>query len=157
MRAGATGKRMPRSCSNCGFAAGSGILSKLRHAYEGTKLGDDGAKRTYELAIRLRHQLFERLHAPPTDQVSRRSLLLEQLLAYVAEVGAAEDRLVDLWTSFRAERLAFYRDSGTIPYDSWKSFYADLTARPGDPAGGRAPAPDANPGIVPAPPPPPGR
>ena len=40
-----------------------------------------------------------------------------------------QDRLVGLWASFKAERLALYRDLGVLPYDDWKSFYDDLAAR----------------------------
>ena len=53
------------------------------------------------------------------------------LLDQLDQIRRAEDRLVGLWASFKAERLAFYRDFGVLPYDDWKSFYDDLAARLG--------------------------
>ena len=60
----------------------------------------------------------------------------------------AQDRLIALWTSFRVERLALYRDLGVLPYDHWDAFYADLSAP------GRA-APEPDPAAAPAGPVPP--
>jgi hypothetical protein len=51
------------------------------------------------------------------------------LLDQFDQVRSAQDRLVGLWASFKAERLALYRDLGVLPFDDWKSFYNDLEAR----------------------------
>ena len=51
------------------------------------------------------------------------------LLAPEAQRLNAEDRLVTIWTSFQAERLALYRELGILPYDDWKSLFNDLSAR----------------------------
>jgi hypothetical protein len=76
---------------------------------------------------------------------------------HVAQVLKVENRLTNLWASFRADRLALYRELGVLPYNDWNSFYADLSARPQGantvPAGARQPGP----GNAPPPPgPPPG-
>ena len=47
----------------------------------------------------------------------------------LANFAALEDQLLELWTTFRAERLMLYREIGVLPYADWKAFYADLTAR----------------------------
>jgi hypothetical protein len=100
-------------------------LSAMQQAY-------DGQKRTYLLALLLKDQAFERLFAPqaPTGSAAARSPLLAGLLEQVDRVRKAQDRLVALWTAFRAERLALYRELGTLPYGDWSSFYADLAAQP---------------------------
>ncbi len=51
------------------------------------------------------------------------------LLAPERDRISAEDRLVSIWTSFQTERLALYRELGVLPYDDWKSFIKDLSAR----------------------------
>ncbi|MFI5460250.1 MAG: hypothetical protein ACHRXM_32940 [Isosphaerales bacterium] len=87
-------------------------------------------KRSYELAIRMRDQAFERLLAPSVGVTTSRSPLLEGLIEQVTRVLTVEDRLAALWTSFRTERLALYRDLGVLPHNDWNSFYADLSAGP---------------------------
>jgi hypothetical protein len=85
-------------------------------------------KLCYEQAIQMKDQAFERLMAPPAGAMrSARSPLLDALLERVTRVADAEDQLAALWTSFRAERLALYRDLGTLPCTDWNSFYADLS------------------------------
>jgi hypothetical protein len=106
-------------------------LLEAHHAY-------GGEKRCYELAMRLIDQGLIELVAPPsggtqalaqsTNAAKATAALLEQL----AQVQRAEDRLVGIWASFKAERLALYRDLGILPYDDWRSFYNDLAARPND-------------------------
>jgi hypothetical protein len=87
------------------------------------------AARSYELALRLKDQSFERMHAPSSGIVAARSPVFEQLLAHVNEVTVAEDRIVDLWAKFRAERLLLQHDLGLLSSSDWTSFYEDLTAR----------------------------
>jgi hypothetical protein len=99
-------------------------LFETRRAYE-------EEKRSCELAIRQKDQAFERLLAPSAGGVmTSRSPLLVGLLDQVSQVFEVQDRLVALWTSFRAERLALYRKIGVLPYNDWSAFYADLSAAP---------------------------
>jgi hypothetical protein len=69
------------------------------------------------------------MHAPSSGIVTARSPVFEQLLAHVNEVTDAEDRIVDLWAKFRAERLLLQHDLGLLSSSDWTSFYEDLTAR----------------------------
>ena len=128
------------------------IRRRLRKLFE-TERAYEGEKRTYELAIRLKDQAFERLLAPSAEVTMSRSLLLHGLIEHVTQALSAEDRLTNLWTSFRAERLALYRDLRVLPYNDWISFYTDLSAPPAA-AVPAAPA-QARPADAPAPPAPP--
>jgi hypothetical protein len=105
------------------------VRRRLRNLLD-TRRACEGEKRSYELAIRLRDQTFERLIAPPTAAISPRSPMIKELIEAANEMLKVEDRLVGLWTSFRTERLALYRDLGVLPYKDWSSFYADLTPTP---------------------------
>ncbi len=104
-------------------------LAEARRAYE-------SEKRSYEVTSRLIDELITQLAAPPAGgtqalaQAARATLGIATLLSQLGQIQRAEDRLVGLWTSFRGERLALYRELGVLPYDNWKSFYDDLTARP---------------------------
>ena len=62
-----------------------------------------------------------------------RTTLIQGLVDAFGRIPEAQDRLIALWTSFHAERLALYRDLGVLPYDNWDAFYADLSA-PGSPS-----------------------
>ena len=137
-------------------------LVELRRAYV-------NATQHYALAVRIQDQAFERLLAPRAEGGPPRSQLLEQLVEQTAIFAASEDQLVELWTSFRAERLTLYREIGVLPYADWKAFYADLAAQraaakkpqadaaqPAPPPAGDAaqpapppPAPDAKPATTP--------
>ena len=115
----------------------------------------EAERRSYELAVRLKDQAIERLLAPPTAIITSRSTLPEALIERVTAVMKAQVQLAILWTSFRGERLALYRDLGTLPYSDWQSFYADFSSGPvtafavpavtPDPAVGDAPPPPAPP------------
>ncbi len=118
--------------------------------------GYEEAKRSYELAIRLRDQAFERAVTPSTGVgVASRGPLVQGVIDAVGRGHEAQDRLIAHWTSFQAERLSLYRDLGVLPYDSWRAFHADLSA-PGRAAD--EPAPAVAPAVLepaaPAPPPP---
>ena len=104
------------------------VRRRIRNLMDTTR-AYEAERRSYELAIRLRDQTFERLVAPRTEVTSSRSPLLKELIEEANEILKVEDRLGGLWTSFRAERLAFYRDLGVLPYKDWSSFIADLYAR----------------------------
>ncbi len=101
-------------------------LFELRRAYE-------AQQRSYELSIRLIDQGLEQLAAPSrVSSLARPAMVatvVTGLLAPETERRNAEDRLVTIWTSFQTERLALYRELGILPYDDWKSFFNDLSAR----------------------------
>ncbi len=92
-------------------------------------------RRRYELASRLIDQVLEQIVAPPAGgtqalaQSAGARIATQGLLDQLEQVRGAQDRLVGLWASFKAERLALYRDLGVLPYDDWKSFYDDLAAQ----------------------------
>jgi hypothetical protein len=147
-----------RSEKEAQVPASSGIQLELRVRHQIRKLLDtkrayEAAKRSYELAVRLKDQAFERLLAPPTAVITSRTPLLEALIEQVNAVVKTQEQLATLWTSFRAGRLALYRDLGTLPYDDWQSLYADFStgtiaahavpAVPPDQAVGNAPLPPA--------------
>ncbi len=102
-------------------------LLVLRRAYESQQRND-------ELAIRLIDQGLEQTAAPPLGGGGLvRSLTIASgvtgLLSPERQRKTAEDGLVTIWTSFQTERLALYRELGILPYDDWKSFFNDLSAR----------------------------
>lgn len=103
-------------------------LFALRRAYE-------AQQRYYELTIRMIDQVLEQIAAPPRgsiDGLLRSATVatgITGLLAPERQRRNAEDGLVTIWTSFQAERLALYRELGVLPYDDWKSFFNDLSAR----------------------------
>jgi len=103
------------------------VRRRIRNSFEMGR-AYEREKRSYELAIRMRDQAFERLLAPSVGVISSRSPLLEGLIEQVTQLLSVEARLAALWTSFRAERLALYRDLGVLPCNDWNSFYADLSA-----------------------------
>src|SRR5262249_52237139 len=97
-------------------------LLEIRRDYE-------DARRGCELAVRLRDQAVERLFVPLTrEAASPRTPAIRGLVDDLVRIRDAEDHLATLWTSFRAERLALYRDLGALPHDNWDAFYADLSA-----------------------------
>jgi hypothetical protein len=114
-----------------------------------TRRDYEGEKRRFELAIRLKDQAFERLFSPPSGApISLRSPAIQGLINELERIPETEDRMVALWATFQAERLALYRDLGVLPYDNWAAFYDDLSARPG----AAGPAPAATPAAAPPPP-----
>ncbi len=105
------------------------VRRRIRGLYD-KRLAYQAEKRRYELAIRLRDQALERLLAPPSPAVTSRSPLVTELIEQLTKVVEAQNRMIEVWTTFRAERLAFYHDLGVLPYQDWKSFFADLSAGP---------------------------
>jgi hypothetical protein len=116
---------------NSGIQLELQVRRRIRELYD-KMLAFRSEKRCYELAIRLKDQAFERLvaPAPPSPVVTSRSSLVSAVIEQETRIVQAQDRLIWLWTSFRAERLALYHDLGVLPYQDWKSFYADLSAAP---------------------------
>jgi hypothetical protein len=94
-------------------------------------------RRHYELANRLTEEVLMQIMAPPAGgtqalaQSVGARIATQTVLDQLVQIQRAQDRLVGLWASFKAERLALYRDLGILPYDDWKSFYDDLAARVG--------------------------
>ncbi len=133
------------------------VRRRLRHLIE-TRLAYLQQMRNFVLAIRSSDQAFERLVAPPTGgPFLPRTPMLKEVLDQEAQILCIRNDLVALWTSFQVERLALYRDLGTLPCDDWKSFYEQLSVTPGESGQGpKAPAAPFPPPIplVPAPPPP---
>ena len=103
------------------------VRRRVRHLFE-TRRAYDGEKSSYERAVRLKDEAFERIVSPATARVTGRSPLLGELLEHLTQVREAEDRLVTVWTSFRVERLSLYRELGILPYSDWTSFSKDLSA-----------------------------
>jgi hypothetical protein len=140
--------------ANSGVELERRIRRRIRNLFD-TKRAYEAEKQSYFLAIRLKDQAFERLLAPPTAVITSRSTLLEALIEQGTAVMKAQGQLAFLWTSFRRERLALYRDLGTLPYNDWQSFYADFSMGPvgalatpevpPDPAAVNAPPPPAPP------------
>ncbi len=97
-------------------------LLAIRNEYE-------GARRMYVLAVRLQDQAFERMIAPSSAAVGPvRGSSIQGLVDALERGPVAQDRLVTLWTEFRAERLGLYRDLGALPYGNWDAFHASLRA-----------------------------
>ncbi len=96
-----------------------------------------GERRRYELASRLIDEVLEQVVSPPAGgtqalaQAVGARIATQGLLEQFIQIERAQDRLVGLWASFKAERLALYRDLGVLPHDDWKPFYDDLAARLG--------------------------
>ena len=117
-----------RAQENVGVSLELKIRRRIRFLAEMRQFYGEAA-RSYDLAVRLKDQSSERLFSSNPEHPASRSSTLAQLLAHMSEVVDAEDHLVELWTTFRAERLRLYRDLGVLPYNDWTSYYADLTAR----------------------------
>lgn len=110
------------------------VRRRIRHLSQ-TRRAYDGEKRRLVLTIRLKNSAFERLIAPPQAEgpgTASRDVVGD-LAEQQSQILLVEERLVDLWTSFRAGRLALYRDLGAMPFADWKSFYDQFIAKPGRP------------------------
>jgi hypothetical protein len=90
-------------------------------------------QRSYGLSIRLIDQGLEQVPAPSRTSALARAAMVASVITGVfateAQRKKSEDRLVTIWTSFQTERLVLYRELGILPYDDWKSFFNDLSAR----------------------------
>ncbi len=113
------------------------VRHRIRHLLQ-TQRAYEAEKRFLVLAISVNDTAFERLIAPPlTPQGAEQRSLggdIKDLIEQQSKTFLIRDRLVDLWASFRADRLALYRDLGAMPFDDWKSFYDQFIAKPGPPA-----------------------
>jgi hypothetical protein len=88
-------------------------------------------KGRYVLTVRLTDLAMERLLAPKArDSQDGTDRLLQELLTQESAMLDCQNRLVNEWASFRADRLSFYRDLGTLPFDDWAAFYQQFSAAP---------------------------
>jgi hypothetical protein len=108
------------------------IRSRIRRLFE-MRRAYEAQQRRYELSVRLVDQGLEQIAAPSGSSALARSAMAVTgttgLLAPEAQRMNAEDGLVTIWMSFQTERLALYGELGIFPYDDWKSFFNDLSAR----------------------------
>jgi hypothetical protein len=108
------------------------VRRRIRGLFE-TRRDYEAQQRSYEMSTRALDQGLEQSIAPSAGgalvNTARIATAVTGMLAPEKHRTSAEDRLVALWTSFQTERLALYRDLGILPYDDWKSFWNDLSAR----------------------------
>ncbi len=135
MIAGVATKNRPADVAAPGAQVGRElqIRKQFRHLFQ-TREAYEDQKWAYESAVRLRDQAFEQLMAPGTSAAASRSPLVSAFLDHADELSKVEDRLISLWTTYRLERLAFYRELGALPYDDWNSFYGQFQATLQEPA-----------------------
>jgi hypothetical protein len=97
------------------------------------------ARRGQELSLREADQWFEQLIAPPLGGGSplARSINVSVQITRVLE---AQSRLYrgrsdfeSQWLEFKEKSLAFYRELGIMPYDTWESFYRSFQPTAGRP------------------------
>ncbi len=78
--------------------------------------------------MRLKDQAFEQIVAPPAGgtqalaqsanaATQTTNLLNFQRTSYGSQVG-----LITSYENYQTNRLIFYRDIGTLPYDEWEAF-----------------------------------
>ncbi len=92
------------------------------------------AQRRMALLYRRLERVDESFTAPPDEVLVVKDPDVTMLVEVRAQIVETEDRLVALWTTYQAQRLALLRDLGTMPADDWTSFVTPLIARPGDAA-----------------------
>ncbi len=90
-------------------------------------------KRRFVLVSRARVLAQGQLFAPAAGAMSLGTAQVADLVGLQDELRANRDRLVALWTSYQARRLALARDLGALPADDWPGFFASLTARKAGP------------------------
>ena len=86
-------------------------------------------KRNYELNVRLKDQAFEQIVAPPAGgtqslaQSANAATQTTNLLNFQGSgVSARRLGLINGCETYQTNRLIFYRDIGTLPYDEWEAF-----------------------------------
>ena len=137
------------------------VRRRLRHLLE-IRTDYSAEARSLVLAFRLLDRAFEQIIAPPAGVTPLRSgQATTGLVGYARQIAEHRGRLVILWTSFQAEKLACDRDLGLVIDADWPAFLARFAARAGrvevpllaEPPPG--PVVPLDPVAVPAPPPPP--
>ncbi len=111
-------------------------------------------KRTYELNVRLKDQAFEQIVAPPqggTQSLAQSANAATQTINLLSFQGTSYRSQIGLITQFeqyQTNRLIFYRDIGTLPYDEWEAFCELFPAQYYGPLIGHA---DGREGVTPGP------
>src|SRR5262249_59376869 len=85
-------------------------------------------KRNYELNVRLKDQAFEQIVAPPAGgtqglaQSANAATQTTNLLNFQGGAYRSQGALIGGYETYQTQRLIFYRDIGTLPYDEWEAF-----------------------------------
>jgi hypothetical protein len=85
-------------------------------------------KRNYELNVRLKDQAFEQIVAPPAGgqqalaQSANAATQTSNLLGFQNATFGSQTGLINAYQNYQTNRLIFYRDIGTLPYDEWEAF-----------------------------------
>jgi hypothetical protein len=122
-------------------------------------IGYEINKRNYELNVRLKDQAFEQIVAPPaggttgTAQSANAATQTTNLLSFQSAAYRSQIALITGYETYQTNRLIFYRDIGTLPYDEWEAFselfpdqyhgpiFGHDARRPGPADGAEAPSP----------------
>ena len=82
-------------------------------------------KRSFILLIRQKDQAFEQIIAPPagTTASTQGAVQTNNLTSAQSQLLSTENSLITAWYQFQTQRLALYRDLGTMPYDEWEAFH----------------------------------
>jgi hypothetical protein len=112
-------------------AARAGVHRRIEHL---AGLLGDYRKETeqWRRALEAKDQAFEQLLAPPRPGAV---VQVPDLIGLHAGILQSEARLVALWASYHAERLALARDLRVMPARDWPSFLAQVAGSPAGPAG----------------------
>lgn len=103
------------------------VRKDVRHFVE-THAAYERTKRELVGLVRSKDGAFEALIAPPVAPNRRRPPVpnLRVLVALADDVNVCESRLVSLWASFHARRIALARELGVMPAEDWTSFHASF-------------------------------
>jgi hypothetical protein len=130
-------------------------LRAVHTAYIGYEIN----KRNYELNVRLKDQAFEQIVAPPGGgsgglaQSANAATQTTNLLSFQNGAYGSQVALITGYENYQTQRLIFYRDIGTLPYDEWEAFrelfpteyrgpiFGHSDGRPGLTDGAEAPPP----------------
>jgi hypothetical protein len=99
-------------------------LRLVHAAYIGYEIN----KRNYELNVRLKDQAFEQIVAPPQGgaqglaQSANAATQTTNLLSFQSGAYGSQIALITGYETYQTQRLIFYRDIGTLPYDEWEAF-----------------------------------
>lgn len=99
-------------------------------------------RRNFVLLIRQKDQAFEQIIAPPTGAATAGStqgaVQTNNLITAQNQLLGTENQLINIWTTYQQNRLALYRDLGTLPYDEWEAFHELFPEEPISPGPGPA-------------------
>ena len=112
-------------------------------------------KRNYELNVRLKDQAFEQIVAPPAGgsqnlaQSANAATQTTNLLSFQGRAfQPSQLGLIAQYETYQTQRLIFYRDIGTLPFDEWEAFSELFPSQYHGPIFGH---PDQRPGTSPGP------